>query len=245
MRTYDETTYGDLIAEQYDRINRISPQQTQAAADALAELAKNGPALELGIGTGRVALPLREKGIAVHGIDASSLMIEELRKKPGGDAIPVTVGNFGDVAVEEKFSLIYVVFNTFFALLTQEEQVQCFANVASHLLAGGVFVIEAFVPDLSRFTRNQNMVATNVGVDGVRFDVSMYDPMHQRVDSQHVIIANGSIQTYPVQLRYAWPSELDLMAQLAGLKLCERWSNWQRSPFASGDGAHISLYQQA
>lgn len=189
MRTYDDATYGDLIAADYDRINRISPQQTQAAAEALATLANNGPALELGIGTGRVALPLCKKGIAVHGIDVSSHMIEELRRKQGGDSIPVTVGQFGDVSVEGQFSLIYVVFNTFFVLLTQEAQVQCFANVASHLQPDGLFVIEAFVPDPSRFTHNQNMVATNVGVDEVRFDVSMHDPLHQRVDSRHVIIA--------------------------------------------------------
>ena len=183
MRTYNETTYGDLIAEQYDRINRISPSTDAGRGGCSRSWRKMARHLSWESEPAVLQYPSAEKGIAVHGIDIPSLMIEELRQKPGGDSIPVTVGNFGDVAVEEKFSLIYDrCFNTFFALLTQEEQVQCFANVASHLLTGGVFVIEAFVPDLSGFTRNQNMVATNVGVEGVRFDVSMHDPMHQRVN---------------------------------------------------------------
>src|SRR5215470_4963737 len=242
MPIYDNTTYGDRIASRYDSFIQISQEQTQAAVEALATSAKDGPVLELGIGTGRIALPLGEKGLAVHGIDASSQMIEELRRKPGGNAIPITIGDFGDVAVEGKFSLIYVVFNTFFSLLTQEDQVRCFANVASHLLPGGLFVIEAFVPDPARFVRNQNIVASKVEIDEVRLDVVLHDPVHQHLKAQHLIIANGTIQTYPIQLRYAWPSELDLMAQLAGLKLKERWSNWQRSPFTSGDSTHVSIY---
>jgi SAM-dependent methyltransferase len=244
MPAYENATYGDRIANQYDDFILISPEHTKATVEALADLAKRGPVIELGIGTGRIALPLRERGIAVHGIDASSRMVDELRKKPGGDAIPVTIGDFGDVAVEGQFSLIYAVFNTFFALLTQEAQVRCFANVARHLLPDGLFVIEAFVPDLSRFTRNQNIAVTKVGVDEVRLDVSLHNPLHQRIESQQLLIANGSIQTYPVQLRYAWPSELDLMAQLAGLTLKERWGNWQRSPFAASGTPHISLYHR-
>jgi SAM-dependent methyltransferase len=240
---YDNATYGNRIAGVYDDFIQISPQQTQAAVETLAALAKAGPVLELGIGTGRIALPLSEKGLTVHGIDASTQMIDELRKKPGGNAIQVTVGDFAEVAVQEKFTLAYVVFNTFFSLLTQEDQVRCFTNVAKHLLPDGLFVIEAFVPDPARFVRNQNIVASKVELDEVRLDVVLHDPLNQLLKAQHLVIANGTIQTYPIQLRYAWPSELDLMAQLAGLKLKERWSNWQRSPFASGDASHISIYQ--
>ena len=155
--------------------------------------------------------------------------------------------HFADVAVEGKFSLIYVVFNTLFVLLTQEDQVRCFANVARHLLPDGLFVIEAFVPDPSRFTHNQNIaVPTNVDVDEVRLDITLYDPLYQRLNAQHLVIANGSIQTYPIQLRYAWPSELDLMAQLAGLEL--KRTVEQLAAFAvylPGLRAHISLYQSA
>lgn len=245
MPAYDNTTYGDRIAHQYDDFIQIAPEQTQAAVETLASLAKSGPVLELGIGTGRVALPLHQKGIAVHGIDASQRMIDELRKKADGNGIPVAIGDFVDVAVEGHFSLIYVVFNTIFTLLTQEAQVRCFANVAKRLEPDGLFVLEAFVPDPPRFTGNQNVVASKVDVDEVRLDVTRYDTLNQLLKAQHLVIANGTIQTYPIQLRYAWPCELDLMAQLAGLKLRERWSNWQRSPFTARDTAHISLYQSA
>jgi len=243
MSDYENATYGDRIADAYDDFIQISAEQTQAAVGALASLAKGGPVLELGIGTGRIALPLLEKGIKIQGIDASARMVDRLRKKPGGDAIPITFGDFGDVAVDGQFCLIYVVFNTFFALLTQEAQVRCFANVASHLQADGLFVIEAFVPDPSRFSRNQNIVASKITVDEVRLDITQYDPLHQLLQVQHLVVANGHIQTFPLQLRCAWPSELDLMGQMAGLKLKERWSNWQRSPFTSHDSAHVSVYQ--
>src|SRR5215813_4374251 len=165
MSDYENATYGDRIADAYDDFIQISAEQTQATVEVLASLAKGGPVLELGIGTGRIALPLLAKGIKIQGIDASARMVDRLRKKPGGDAIPITFGDFGDVAVDGQFCLIYVVFNTFFALLTQEAQVRCFANVASHLQADGLFVIEAFVPDPSRFSRNQNIVASKITVD--------------------------------------------------------------------------------
>ena len=242
MPAYDNATYGNRIAGVYDDFIQISHEQTQAAVETLAAMAKDGPVLELGIGTGRIALPLCEKGLAVHGIDASAQMIDELRKKPGGKAILVTMGDFAEAAVDGKFSLTYVVFNTFFSLLTQEDQVRCFTNVAKHLLPDGLFVIEAFVPDPARFVRNQSIVASKVELDEVRLDIVLHDPLHQLLKAQHVVIANGAIQTYPIQLRYAWPSELDLMAQLAGLKLRERWSDWQRSPFTTKASSHISIY---
>lgn len=245
MDRYDNATYGDHIASRYDEFIPISAEQTQAAVETLAALANGGRVLELGIGTGRIALPLAEKGLAVQGIDASSKMLEELRRKPGGDAIPVSLGDFSEVAVEGRFSLIFVVFNTFFALLTQEAQVRCFANVATHLEPGGVFAMEAFVPDPSRYVRNQNVAVTTIDLDEVRLAVSLHDPLSQQVNSQHVVIGNDRTRCYPIQLRYAWPSELDLMARLAGLRLKERWSTWQRAAFGSGDSSHISVYERA
>lgn len=244
MSDYDKTTYGDRIAVEYDGFIPIPPEQTQAAVETLTALANGGSVLELGIGTGRVALPLAARGLKVHGIDASQKMVDEMRKKPGGDAITVTMGDFADVAVDGRFNLIFVVFNTFFALLTQEAQIRCFANVAAHLETNGLFVIEAFVPDPSRYARNQNLAVTTVGVDEVRLAASVHDPLEQRVKSQHVVISNNGTRCYPVQVRYAWPSELDLMAQLASLQLRERWGTWQRSPFRASDTSHISIYER-
>jgi SAM-dependent methyltransferase len=245
MDRYDNATYGDRLAEVYDEFTQISPKQTQTAVETLATLASGGRVLELGIGTGRVAVPLAGLGLSVHGIDASTKMLDELRRKPGGESITVTVGDFSEVAVDGRFHLVYVVFNTFFVLLSQEAQLRCFANVAAHLEPGGVFAIEAFVPDLSRYLRNQNVSVGKIGIDEVRLDVTVHDPLHQRVECQHVVVANGSTRIYPIQIRYAWPSELDLMARLAGLRLKERWGNWQRSPFSSSDTTHISLYEPA
>jgi hypothetical protein len=211
----------------------------------LADLAKDGPALELAIGTGRIALPLAARGVEVHGIDASEKMVEQLRAKPGGDAVPVTIGDFADVAVDGRYRLVYIVFNTFFALLTQEDQVRCFANVAEHLTDDGAFVVEAFVPDVARFVRGQNVSATAVEVDRVTLDVATHDANEQRVRAMVVNIEGGRANAYPVQLRYAWPSELDLMARLAGLRLRERWSGWGRTPFTSSSGGHVSIYEGA
>lgn len=244
MNDYDKATYGDRIAVEYDSFIQISSEQTQAAVETLAALAEGGPVLELGIGTGRIALPLAARGLEVRGIDASQKMVDELRKKPGGDAIPVTMGDFGDVAVDGRFHLIFVVFSTFFALPTQEAQVRCFANVAAHLEADGLFVMETFVPDKARLAGNQNLTVTTVGVDAVRLIASVHDPLEQQVKSQQVVISDSGTACYPVQLRYAWPSELDLMARLAGLHLKERWGTWQRSPFRASDTSHISVYQR-
>ena len=241
MNFYSDETYGERVAGVYDEwYSEYDP----LAIDALAELARNGKALELGIGTGRIALPLSERNVEVHGIDAASSMISRLRSKPGSDGISVTQGNFADVAVEGQFSLVYVVFNTFFALSSQEEQVRCFRNVAAHLSEDGCFVIEAFVPDVTRFTGDQVNWATKVTEDRVELDAGQHDRAAQRVISQKVVITDGNVRLYPVQIRYAWPSELDLMAQLAGLHLRERWSNWKREPFTSESQKHISIYRR-
>jgi SAM-dependent methyltransferase len=242
MDRYEASTYGDRIAPIYDEMIE-GKFDTDGAVSFLAELAGTGPVLELGVGTGRVAIPLAERGLEVHGIDTSEAMVERLRAKPGGDRIAVTVKDFAGVDVEGSFSVVFVVFNTIFALLTQDEQVRCFRGVADHLTPDGVFVIEAFVPDLARFGRYQQRVdAGDLSIDEVRLEVARHDPMNQRIDGQHVVISEEGIRFYPVRLRYAWPSELDLMARLAGLRLRERWGSWRRDPFADSSERHISVY---
>src|SRR5215510_3614224 len=239
MNFYSEETYGEHVAGVYDD---WYADYDPHAIDTLSDLAHGGRALELGIGTGRIALPLSTRNVEVHGIDAAASMISRLRAKPHADRIKITQGNFADIPVEGEFALVYIVFNTFFALATQDEQVRCFRNVAAHLSSDGCFVIEAFVPDLNRFTGGQVNWATKVTTDEVQLDVGQHDAAAQQVISQKVVIKDGDVRLYPVQIRYAWPSELDLMAQLAGLRLRERWSGWQREPFSSESGKHISVF---
>src|SRR5262249_52454356 len=191
--------YGESVAGVYDDwYSDLDPH----AVDVLADLAGGGKVLELGIGTGRIALPLSAKNVEVHGIDASPSMIARLREKPGGDRLTVTQGNFAEVPVEGKFALIYIVFNTFFMLLSQEDQVQCFKNVAQHLAPGGCFVLEAFVPDLTRFTGGQVNWATKVTAYEVLLDVSNHDAAAQRVMGQKIVITEGNVRLYPAQIRY-------------------------------------------
>ena len=242
MSTYQPETYGESVAGLYDD---WYADYDASMIDMLAELTRDGRALELGIGTGRVALPLVARGVEVHGIDASPKMVERLRAKPGGAQIPVTFGDFADVAVVGDFDLVFIVFNTFFALLTQAEQVRCFRNVAAHLKLGGVFVIEAFVPDMRRFDRSGTTnQPTRITEDTVELDVSQHDAATQRVNSQKLVLTNGQVRLYPIQIRYAWLAELDLMAQLAGQRLRERWSGWRREPFNAQSGKHVSIYER-
>ena len=244
IHAYDITTYGEHIAEVYDQWPGV-PQNTDAVVVCLTRLAGRGPLLELGIGTGRIALPLAQRGLIVHGIDASPAMVAQLRAKPGGAHLPVTIGNFADMAVEGRFTLIFVVFNTFFGLLSQDDQVRCFRGVAQHLTDDGVFVLEAFVPDLTRFARGQRVEVREVEPGRVHLEASVHDPVQQRVVSQHVVLSNQGLRLYPVQLRYAWPSELDLMAHLAGLQLRNRWAGWAQEPFTATSGSHVSVYTHA
>jgi SAM-dependent methyltransferase len=245
MDDYDAATYGDRIADVYDTLYGELPFGGNLADTVarLLELAGGRPLLELGIGTGRVALPLLEGGAEVHGIDASEEMVARLRRKPGGDRIPVTIGDFADFALDTRFGAIYVVFNTFFALLTQDDQVSCFRAVTRHLLPDGAFVIEAFVPDVTRFTRGQNVSAVEVEPNEVSLDVSKHDPVLQRTDSQRVTIREDAVRLFPVRIRYAYVSELDLMARLADMRLRERWADWDRTPFGEGAGKHVSVYE--
>ena len=244
MNAYDAATYGDRWAEIYDE-RYADLADVQPMLTVLAELAQGGRALELGIGSGRIALPLAARGIQLHGIDASQAMVARFRAKEGGSEIPVTMGDFADVGVAGAFSCIFVVFNTFFSLASQEEQVRCFRNVAKHLTEDGVFVIGAFVPDMTRFVRGQSTETTEVDADGVRLDVARHDPVRQQVMSQHVVITDAGTRLYPVHIRYAWPSELDLMAQLAGMRLRHRWGDWGRGPFTSSSSNHVSVYERA
>jgi len=229
----------------YDEWVKSVPLDTEAAVAFLAELAGSGPVLELAIGTGRIALPLAERGIDVRGIDASEAMVARLRAKPGGDRIPVSIGDFADVGVEADFTLIYVVFSTLFALQTQEAQVRCFENVAAHLADGGAFVVEAFVPDLTRFDRDQRIETERVGLGDVWLGLARHHPAEQRVESQHVHISADGMRLLPVQIRYAYPSELDLMARLAGLALRDRFDGWKRAAFTGSTGTCVSVYGRA
>jgi SAM-dependent methyltransferase len=221
MTKYEQNTYGDEIAEVYDQ---LYAEFDPACIDFLAELAGAGPALEVGIGTGRIALPLLQRGVALEGIDASQAMVAKLRAKPRGAEINVQIASFEQFAVGRQFRLIYVVFNTFFNLPGQDEQIRCLESVFRHLSADGHFVIEAFVPDLSRYIDFQSVRLIDILDHGIRLDVGQLDPVAQHVESRHLVLSEEGIHTYPVRLRYAWPSELDLMARIAGLRFQDRWS---------------------
>jgi SAM-dependent methyltransferase len=238
---YDSATYGDRWAAVYDRwvAERFS---SEGDVDFLAELARGGRALELGIGTGRVAIPLAERGIEVVGIDASERMLELLRGKT--DRITAIAGDMGEVAAPGEFDLVYVVFNTFFGLLTQDDQARCFARVAGRLKPDGAFVIQAFVPDLTRFDAGHRLQTRLVEMDSVEVAASSHDAVGQTITTQILTISEGGIRMLPVRLRYAWPSELDLMARLAGLRLRERYESFERHPFTAASVTHVSVYSR-
>lgn len=241
---WDEKTYGEAVAGIYDELYEELFDKA-SAVDFLADKAAGGRALELAIGTGRIAMPLRNTGVDLHGIDISEAMVAKLRAKPGGEDIPVTMGDFADVAVAGEFDLVYLVFNTLFALTAQEAQLRCFANVADHLSDTGVFVVEAFVPDPARFKRLQNTEVTSVEVGRVLLSFSRTDPATQTIASQQVMITEEGTKMVPVHLRYIWPSEMDLMAKVAGMELRERYGSWKRDPFTSSSVSHISVYGRA
>jgi SAM-dependent methyltransferase len=239
MEQYGIDTYGESVADVYDEWYATYEEHM---IDVLSQLTGGGRALELGIGTGRIALPLQERGVEVHGIDASKSMLAKLKAKPGGAEIPISFGDFSKVEAEGQFDLIYIVFNTFFALLTQEDQILCFQNAAMHLKPDGVFLLTVFVPDLKRLQVGQELRVTSLERDQTHLDVSQFDVASQQIIANHIVLTEKGTHFYPVRLRYAWPSELDLMARLAGLILKERWSDWDRSAFNSESTRHISLY---
>jgi SAM-dependent methyltransferase len=243
METFAPSTYGDLVADVYDEMAFPVTRFTDSCVEFLASHAGKRRVLELGIGTGRIALPLAERGLKIHGIDASEKMVARLREKPGGTSIPIEIGDFADVKVGGKFSLIYVVFNTFFALRTQERQLRCMQRIARHLHDDGVFIMESFVPDLRRFDRGQRVGGLEVSTNRVHFEVSLHDASEQHIRLVRVALSEEGIKLYPVELRYAWPSELDLMAQLAGMRLRARFGGWNRESFDSSSQFHVSLYE--
>jgi SAM-dependent methyltransferase len=246
VEDYGPATYGDRIAEVYDQWYTEEFGFDPAPAVALlAALAGTGRALELGIGTGRVAIPLAARGVEVVGIDSSEAMAAKMRSKPGGDRIEVVMGNFADVDVEGGFSLVYVPFTTLFALPSQDEQIRCLTNVESHLDDGGHFVMDAFVPDHRRYDNGSAARTVSVGVDHVMLDASLHDPVDQRVTSSHVILTSSGVRLYPVSIRYCWPAELDVMARLAGLVLVERLGGYDRRPFDATSTRHVSIYRRA
>jgi SAM-dependent methyltransferase len=241
----DEDGYfGEPVAARYDQstAEMSGPDVVDPAVDLLAELAGGGPVLELGIGTGRIALPLARRGVPVHGIDLSRAMVARLRDKPGGDAIGVTIGNFATTAVQGSFSLAYLVFNTIMNLTTQDAQVACFRNAAAHLPPGGCFVIEVMVPELRKLPAGQNAVPFQVSPGRWAFD--LYDTATQAMSSNYVEISGGRGEYRSIPFRYVWPAELDLMAQLAGMRLRERWGGWTREPFTSDSHEHVSIWEK-
>lgn len=244
---YHAETYGDRYADRYDELHPGATSPTgslDACVATLARLAGAGPALELGIGTGRVALPLQAAGVEVHGLDASAAMVERLRAKPGGAEIPVTLADFADFHLGRTYPLVFLVFNTLFLLQDQDAQVACFEAVARHLEPGGCFVVEAFVPDLSRFDRGQRTQVRSLSMDHVWMELSVHDAARQLVDTHQIRVASGeAIELRPIRMRYAWPAEMDLMARLAGLELDERWQDWHGTPFTTSSGFHISTYR--
>jgi len=244
MDGYEASTYGDRISEIYDDwyLPQLDPED---AVELLSGLAGIGRALELGIGTGRIALPLARRGVDVSGIDASTAIVAKLRAKPGGAGIGITLGNFADVDVPGTFAVVYSAFNTFFSLQTQEEQVRCFRNVAEHLETGGRFVLEAFVPDPELYGPTKAITTTaTVELDHLVLDAFRLDPLTQVVEGHHVFLTERGVKLFPVRIRYCWPSELDLMAQLAGLVLEDRYEGYEQHPFDGSSGSHVSVYRK-
>ncbi|HEX6352665.1 class I SAM-dependent methyltransferase [Actinophytocola sp.] len=246
MENYGPETYGELNADVYDEWHAaLDPTE---AVRGLAELIREGPAgpvLELAVGTGRVTIPLAEQGFDVRGIDASEAMVARMRAKPGGDRIPVTIGDMADVEpdTDERFAMVFVVFSTFFFLMTQEDQVRCFGGVAERLVPGGRFVLECPMPDVARYQRNQTVEVHEMGLGQVRLVAVRHDPVEQRFDGHHVLISNNGIRLAPASMRYAWPTELDLMARLAGLERRHRWGGWRGEPFRA-EGNYVTVYEK-
>jgi SAM-dependent methyltransferase len=239
-----ETHFDEWIAQRYDTLwpELLDPSLLDWAVDVLGDLAAGGAALEFGIGTGRLAIPLSQRGVRVYGIELSPAMVAALRAKPGGDEIAVTIGDFATAKVDETFHLAYLVRNTITNLTTQDEQVECFRNAAAHLDPGGYFVIENYIPELQRLPPGEtNFVftatPTHVGIEE-------YDIAAQVAVSHHYLVVDEQLRTFSSPHRYLWPAELDLMARIAGMKLRHRWTGWNREPFTRESRSHISVWQK-
>jgi SAM-dependent methyltransferase len=239
-----EDHFGERVAARYDESTSelFDPAAVEPVVEFLADLAGDGAALELGIGTGRIALPLARRGVRVHGIDLSNAMVARLRAKPGAERIDVTIGDFATTTVDGRFSVAYLVFNTINNLTTQDEQVACFRNVAEHLDVGGCFVIEVGIPQLQRLPPGETVRPFDVSPTHLGFDE--YDVAAQGLVSHHYSIVDGELEVVSMPFRYVWPAELDLMARLAGMRLRERWSGWKREPFTSESTKHVSVWEK-
>jgi hypothetical protein len=236
--------FGERIAARYDEESpeMFEPGVVGATVDVLAGLAGRGRALELAIGTGRIALPLASRGVPVHGVDMSRAMVARLRAKPGGDAIGVTIGDFATTRVDGTFAVAYLIFNTIMNLTTQQAQVACFSNVAAQLQPGGCFVVEFMVPDLRRLPPGQTAVPFQAGPGRWAFD--LYDVATQAMSSNYLEVRGDRGESFSIPFRYVWPAELDLMAEMAGMRLRERWDDWTREPFTSDSGKHVSVWEK-
>jgi len=236
--------FDERVAARYDESSAemFDSAVVDPVVDFLVELAGRGRTLELGVGTGRIALPLSKRGVPVHGIEMSNAMAAKLRAKPGGEGIGVTIGDFATTIVDGTFSVAYLVFNTIMNLTTQAAQVACFRSVAAHLEPGGRFVIEVGVPGLQRLPPGETIQSFHVSE--TRWGLDEYDVANQGLTSHHFEFAEGRVERFSIPFRYAWPSELDLMAQLAGMSLHERWSGWKREPFTSESRKHVSVWEK-
>ncbi|MFC1466076.1 MAG: class I SAM-dependent methyltransferase [Candidatus Brachytrichaceae bacterium NZ_4S206] len=239
------SNYGDDWAYIYDELFQ-DRDDLSVVSETLASLTGDGPVLEFGIGTGRLALPLAERGLKVYGIDNSEEMLKRMWAKPGADKITAIVGDCTKDSIGEAgtFSLVFIAFTTLFLLGPQDVQVECFKNAACHLRKGGVFVVEAFVHDRTRFHQFQEVVTTKIGENVVGFRVGMLDPVNQVLRTQHIELTPDGIRFRPNWLRYVYPSEMDLMARLAGMRLRERWSSWSRAPFTAESSTQIGVYEK-
>jgi SAM-dependent methyltransferase len=240
---HDDGYFDERVAATYDddTAAEATPETLDATVDFLVERAAGGPALEFAVGTGRVALPLAARGVPVHGIELSQAMVAKLRAKPGGDAIGVTIGDIAWATVDGSFSLVFLVFNTIMNLTTQAEQVACFRNAAAHLRPGGCFVIEVMVPELRRLPPGETFHVFSGAGDA--WGIDEYDVANQGLVSHHLDVADGTLERFSVPFRYVWPAELDLMAELAGMTLRERWDGWTGEPFTSESCQHVSVWE--
>lgn len=236
--------FDEWIAQRYRVLwpHLFAAEVVDPAVAFLADLAGTGRVLELGIGTGRLALPLSRRGISIRGIELSSAMVEQLRAEPGADEIDVTIGDFATTRVAGTFRLAYLARNTIMNLTTQDAQVECFRNVAAHLDPGGRFAIEVVVPPWQRLQPGETIVPFHASPDHLGFDE--IDVATQNSWSHHYWFLDGETKNFSAPFRYVWPSELDLMARLAGMRLRERWSSWERAPFTSDDRSHISVWEK-
>jgi SAM-dependent methyltransferase len=242
---HDDGHFSERIADRYDEsaADQFEPGVVDPAVDFLVELASNRQTLELGIGTGRIALPLARRGVSVHGIDLSQAMVRRLRAKPGGEQIGVTIGDFSTASAPGVYRLAYLVFNTIMNLTTQAAQVACFKNVARHLEPGGSFVVEVVVPDLQRLP--PGVTIRGYKKSDTRWGFDEYDVASQSLISHHFELVDGRVERFSAPFRCVWPSELDLMAEMAGMRLSGRWAGWKREPFTAESGKHVSVWTRS